>query len=416
MASLVGLVSGKVSVLESVNAHYVEFTRRIPAVEMVKIERTLDGLEPKKVSHFNVCMREPPEVGAMRGILSSEEAPYYALRALREERLSVGEVATICRLHAALGHKDAKLHFVFDDLEYAKKMVVSSGAYSQEVRKPDHRYISLTKEEAELYFQTLAIDTSPIDLFYVVFPDDQPMPETLNGVVVRGPTISQRIYQIGTSFLGISDELEDSRVRIAASFGMMVLGLAAKTPEPCMPNPVLGLSSLEDIRKGQEGGVRDLAIPFPGVTLPDEADTFPADDIGFTYHDFSHLSIVSHIPKTHRERFMAISRALEQYGDSVERVEAFADLDFPVYRRRWVSRERKFWFSVFDGLVITHETAKLAPKEALEIIFKHAGDELLGKLPHMRDYLMKKKSEVESMLGSEGIAAVFSEVLELIEI
>lgn len=416
MASSVKLVLGNTCVSQPHNLPYKEFTRRISAAERLKVERILDGLDPAKLFHFVTYMHEPRNAAQMQEILCQEQAPHYALRALRDGSLSVGAVATICHLHAALGHKGAKLFFALENPTHAKMMISTSGAYSREIRGIEHHHLEIPEEDVEHFFQVVAQESAPIDLFYVVFPDDQPIPEEVNGVVVQAPTISQCIHQVGMSIFGISDAFAGGPVRIAASFGMLLTGVATLTPYFCMPNPVLGPSTLEDIRLGQEKGGRDMAIPFPGVTLPPAADGYVADDISFTYHDFFHVATVSHIPNDHRTRFMAISRSFETAGASMERVETFADLDFSVYRRFETSDEEKFWRAALDGVVVTYEKAKLAPKTALEIIRAHASDKLLKKLPQMRDHLERVKARAELVESSGRIAAVLNALLELIQI
>lgn len=384
---------------------YHEFTRRIPKAEMGAIEEKMAHIKPKDLKDFILEVRAPRDLAGLSELIGDIDAPYRALYALREGSLSVGEVATICRLHFALKHEGARLKSVAQDRDYAERMVLTSGAFAREAREKGEHGIEVPESRIDDYLDLVIRETSVIDGCFVVFPDDQPIPEMFNGVVTRKPTISQRIYQVGLSLLGFSDELEEQPLRIAASFGMMTLAVGTLTPHPCLPNPVLGLSTLEDIRLGQDLGLRDMVIPFPGVLIPQEADGFKADDMGFTYHDFAHALAASHIVDSHRKAYMEISRLLEAEGEGSSLVEAFADIDFPFYAKLRslapvVTEENDaiaFWKTVFHEV---HHDVELKlnqfePKKIFSIVKEVAGEDLLPGLTSIKELYQKSLQKAE---------------------
>lgn len=333
---------------------YREFTRRIPKDEMKLINEKMKALEGPRVLDFAKAMRGALSKAACRVLLESSDAPYLALRSLHEGRLSRAEVATISLLHAALKHPGAELKSISEDREYAKRMVLTSGESAHQFRDDEDEFpILMPPRYIDSYLQVVLEKTAPIQGYFVVFPGSAPLRPEVNQGFPSPKSVSDRIHQLGISLLRSSSELEDRSLCIAPSFGMMSVALSMLTPHTCMPNPVLGLSTLHDIRMGQFHGRRDMAFPFPGVKLPAEADGYPADEIEFTYHDLYHAWIVSFIPPAHRKAFMEVSKSFEALGGKKESVEAFADLEFPAYRERGLKSRAAFWQSCKAEVVVS---------------------------------------------------------------
>jgi hypothetical protein len=80
-----------------------------------------------------------------------------------------------------------------------------------------------------------------------------------------------------------------------------------------MPYLVLGLSSVQEIDESLRQGRRPVALPFPGVELPDIADRYLAPDYEFTYHDLYHLFSASCAPLVNREIILKIADVIRQY-------------------------------------------------------------------------------------------------------
>ena len=76
-------------------------------------------------------------------------------------------------------------------------------------------------------------------------------------------------------------------------------------------NPVLGISSPDDLRQGAVKGMRDFALPFPGMPLPKTADGVDAPTIAdFQHHDYYHLMRISTVSQEDIQEYIAIGDAL----------------------------------------------------------------------------------------------------------
>lgn len=95
------------------------------------------------------------------------------------------------------------------------------------------------------------------------------------------------------------------------SFSILQILIKHFHPYPATINPVLGLSSPEDILKNGIDFIRDIAIHFPGIFLPTTADFTSAILFKFTLHDFYHLIRVSDIPPNDRLLFIEIGKIIE---------------------------------------------------------------------------------------------------------
>ena len=78
-------------------------------------------------------------------------------------------------------------------------------------------------------------------------------------------------------------------------------------------NPVIGISSTDDLRLGGISCYRDYAIPLPDVPLPKIADYFPAPNIAaFQKHDRYHLERASLLTNADKDLYIAIGDALQE--------------------------------------------------------------------------------------------------------
>ncbi len=150
--------------------------------------------------------------------------------------------------------------------------------------------------------------------------------------------------------------------------------------------PVIGLSSVEDIVVNLKTGTRDMALPFPGVFIPDSADTLKAPKYrDFLLHDLYHTILCSEIPHEVRPTFSLLADIILELKESASdrRVVAFLDEFFhrivdnehPAFRKhneeitgyKGISIELKFiWSFLFQYQnAITRLTR--APREEISL-------------------------------------------------
>lgn len=84
-------------------------------------------------------------------------------------------------------------------------------------------------------------------------------------------------------------------------------------------SPVIGLSSTEDIVGNGRNSTREMALPFPDVILPKEADLHAAPhSIDFINHDFYHAIVASSIPNGYRKAFIEIAEDVAKINAEIK--------------------------------------------------------------------------------------------------
>ncbi len=160
----------------------------------------------------------------------------------------------------------------------------------------------------------------------------------------------------------------DASYRMIASFSMMQRLLEAQRNKTTITiTPVIGLSSVEDIRKNGLERTREMALPFPGIELPKTADLLSAPlDIDFVFHDFYHSMVVNAIPDEWRKKFIEVADTvktleLKEKNPDIKKFlgeffERMIDLEHPYFRsinvNPTMSENEKFsWSIVLQELV-----------------------------------------------------------------
>ncbi len=209
--------------------------------------------------------------------------------------------------------------------------------------------------------------------------------------------IRQKDYAQGN----IADVIKGSGINIFHTFegGCMIpsIGLVrsfTKTKfgaQAAKINLVLGLSSSEDIEKNNRTGSRDVALHFPGTTLPTTADNQNAPGYLFTLHDLLyHLFMVSQVPFDHAHRYMAVVEQVKDYivtkknkGIDTQLAEQYKelliDMDFGEYRQE----------------ILTLKGYRLPHEQRLEYVFWSILATYIG---HAQQFLKESALEVEPSL------------------
>lgn len=105
-------------------------------------------------------------------------------------------------------------------------------------------------------------------------------------------------------------------------------------------NPVIGISTPEDIRTGGLKGYRDMAIPYPGHPLPKTADHLPAPDIlDFMGHDFYHAVRASMLNNSDIVLIIAIADTVKQLKTSFQQ-------EYSNVNERFQNRKKRFERSI----------------------------------------------------------------------
>ncbi len=142
-------------------------------------------------------------------------------------------------------------------------------------------------------------------------------------------TITQVIYQ--NEGINVFNRcLFDGSIReMSPSFSMVQNFLKTYAGDRAIKiTPVIGLSSVEDIVANLKTGTRDMALPFPGVFIPDSADTLAAPSYrDFFLHDVYHAILCSEIPHEIRPAFSLLSDIILEIKESSSDIRIIAFLD-----------------------------------------------------------------------------------------
>lgn len=185
-------------------------------------------------------------------------------------------------------------------------------------------------------------------------------------------------------------------------------------------NLVLGSSSMEDIEKNNQTHSRDVALHFPGTTLPDTADGQDAPGYLFTLHDLLfHLFMVSQIPFEHAQRFMGIVEKIKSKDIDLQMVAQYVafliDMDFGDYREEILTlkdyrlpheqrREHVFWSILATYVGHAHQFLKesqLQIEPSMEFPLIETEDErsllnfIAHSLPRNPQYDQEMRAEID---------------------
>jgi hypothetical protein len=324
------------------------------------------------------------ELGNWAEILESykgdlDSLPRDALGAFHEGKISMPQFCTITFFWSlAKSGKELVVAplFIGDEVNFFVKSLIA------ETMKKSGKLVGLQPDfldEAEIsaFFTRMHAAPKSEQVLLLSKPEE--------GFVGPISTITQEIYQkAGTNVFNkclILGSVFDMNV----SFSMVQQFLKTYAGERAIEiTPVIGLSSVEDIVRNLKTSTRDMAIPFPGVFIPDSADGFTAPNYrDFFLHDLYHAILCSEIPLEIRPTFSLLSDIILEVKESASdlRVVAFLDEFFhrivdnehPVFRKHngiitgYVSPENqiKFMYAVLAQYQNAITRLEREPKEPI---------------------------------------------------
>ena len=242
-------------------------------------------------------------------LLKSSDFPYHLLRAFRDEKITLGEFATMLSLQSIYQENvqlnakfELQLKRLFDQdgqpIKASWELITETLLKSNEMARvfwfDDVRIIKTMQEKLAT--------VRPVEAVFWHYPIAES---------------SERTIADAIRFLGgwALSRFADQEMVPSISTRQALLDAAYKE-EAHRINPVIGISSVEDIRKGGSGRYRDFALPFPGIPLPKEADGIPVQFIiDFQFHDFYHLLRVSLLANEDIDLYLAIGDELKRLRD-----------------------------------------------------------------------------------------------------
>ncbi|MBS0616474.1 MAG: hypothetical protein JSR58_07990 [Verrucomicrobia bacterium] len=395
-----------------------ELTRRLPAQELENLNKQLTRVTEKDIQ----TLLQALQMGNWSApLFHQSHYPFVALEAFKRgsiEEESFGTVMLYWVNCHDFGTNEIQTIPLFNTNgtvnEDAEKLIEST-LYATGV-SPFPKLPAIPKTHAyldkkQLRELILGLKNSPAsERFIFVRKKDYPTGNIGDSIYASGLNIFHRIPG-GCMIPSIS---------LVRDFYQMKFG-----KEAAKINLLLGPSSTLDIENSHRLGMRDVALHFPGTTLPDEADNQNAPGYLFTLHDLLfHVYLVSRIPFEHAQRFMKVVERVREYIDIRQKhnldarlEEQYAalliDMDFQDYREENMAlegyrlpHERKmenvFWSTlatyVGDSMQIIKASENLPTNTELPLIETQEERNLLdvvaATLPRNKEYSQQMEEEL----------------------
>ncbi len=252
----------------------------------------------------------------MAPIFEDSNYPYYALEALKRNKLSLEQFGTTLIYYSLTDKtsnkngaekeeidrgevlciplfKDQKINLI------AKEIIWNSLAKEQEIEKKFDQFIQEMKSKP----------TS--EQMFFLFPDI----EGISMIDGQDDNVAQRIRRIGYNIffhLDYTNALQQNYL-MAPSISMLKSITKVSFPYPLDIIPMIGPSTLSNLKDNVLKGCHDMGLPFPGLKLPLLVDGLPAPYAHhFWRHDFYHTQVISYCPPKHRLAFIHIATRILQ--------------------------------------------------------------------------------------------------------
>ncbi len=295
---------------------YREIVKRLPEETQREIEVSLGQVTPEQLALLQSTIDKPEKRFDDGSFIYEEMFVPTALMAVREGIISNLQFGTLMNLWG-----------------YAKQILTQSGSGS--VKKPE--FIPLLLDNGKMHplaAQYLIIGTQPPiskpDLFDKdssgflkgIFENAKKLPCGERGfwIVPRFTQTSSKINIIGVikGVLGfhILDMPKNDEEEIIPSLSLYQLFLNTAFNQPVKINPVMGESTVDEIRKNSLDRIRDIAIPCLWAEQPTNADGFEVSNWWeFTLHDLYHSVRASRLSPEETIRYIAFGdrfKAMQQ--------------------------------------------------------------------------------------------------------
>ncbi|HSX04226.1 MAG TPA: hypothetical protein VLG76_05805 [Rhabdochlamydiaceae bacterium] len=330
-----------------------EFIRRVPKEKLFEIETKLQNLCNPDEFIAGLLGALSKKWGPENPFISHEDMPYYALLAFNQGKIKNYQLGTLLYYWSA-----AQCHIDFyQDYEGTPpsftprvfELFNADGSVNQESLEMVSRTFSLdfiSDKEKEKWIQEMRKYPKSEQQFFLI-PDLFKQKEGWSETVLDAIQERQEFFIFGKV------QSEDSIVLASIGMEQAFLNATQRVAGKVVTiNPVIGLSSTEDIRKNGWESTRDMAFHFPGVDLPDEADDFYAPWNYFTYHDFYHAVRTNTMGEKWRLKMMKMADELPVEGTKEERLiqecvkDILIDLDFGAFGERNLEKCDAFWLSL----------------------------------------------------------------------
>lgn len=313
-----------------------EVVRRIKQDRQSQIITKVNTTTTRQLEQIIHCCCNPDQITTEhRNLLHSDDFAYAALRAFREKKISRNEFATLVTLHGIYqeGTRDNSSfkichHRLFDNRGKANKDAWDFLASSLQSSNTPDSFPAFDVRGIIHRMTRLLKDKPPVEAGFWIY-DWPDLPKEYDGQRTIRRVLAD---DVGIKFLfGGQGSMMCAPITLRQAF--LESFCREETHEI---NPVIGISTVEDIRTGSLKRHRDMAIPFPGHPLPKTADHLPAPTIaGFQFHDWYHALRASMLKNSDIDIIIPI-------GDAINTLKKDVHKEYLDLQKTWQERKENF--------------------------------------------------------------------------
>lgn len=290
-----------------------EVTRRVKADKKREIFMKMNTITPLELDTLCQVLTTPHLLLNRDSIFYQDDFPYIALRALQEQRISVSDFASLQTLWAKKEEmKPRQPDFKYIPMykagkENSEARVYLAKMFQVSAIRPDFFKKSSEQQVNEIYARIASLPAFDQGFWLVAKSDYHrpPIDPSDKYADFARQTITDKIRMI-TDMHPMC--LPSGNLMVISSINLFQVWLNINFSEAVKVNPVLGVSSVNDIREGTLKRHRDLAIPFPGLELPKQADHVSAPSVlDFIFHERYHCLRASQIGAKQTLKYLQIA-------------------------------------------------------------------------------------------------------------
>ena len=299
-----------------------EVVRRIQPTKQLVIMEKLAKVTSEQISDLMQCCNKPDLITKnYLQFFQSEDFPYVALKVFRDGKIDVYEFSTLASMHGIYK----------ENIENNPNFKITHRTLFDQNGNPNEESWEIIKKTLDVSNkQRLTFVAYNIENTVKKMQDNLKKASCLEAgfwhydipKFSEDTTIADIARFIGAYALSRYDNQE-----IVPSTSLRQAVVDSAFEEAALINPVIGVSTPDDLRLGALGWYRDFALPFPDHFLPKIADSFSAPTIvDFQHHDFYHLMRLSLTKRKDADLYISVGDALyaqkERYNQAIGKLKA----------------------------------------------------------------------------------------------
>ncbi len=286
--------------------HFIEAVRRIPNDKALLIQNKMNEVTRVHFDQLQKTLTDPACIFNQDSFMRDEMFPYTVLQALKNGEISSLRFGTLMKLWGRMREFLPAIYqpeFIPLFLNDGSKNPCAAD-YLWKCLQPSTILPNMTNKyslqlQEEIFKQAQNLSRFDQGFYFTKNRTDKTRyfdnPNPLNRAeYFSNHTITQEVKK--NTELHFLDFPAQSSNEVVAGFELEQVCLSVYFPNPVRINPVIGISSVDDIRQCSLERYRDVQIAFPENELPQKADCFPApSSLDYVFHDEYHCMRASRV-------------------------------------------------------------------------------------------------------------------------